>query len=93
MKPMIERNGNKVTLNLAKPLLVWTGFWLVMALLFDSVSVFFVGISPFIFLFCFWLAFIAAFACFMFFCYLRGDPITLTTPRGGKRVVRRANRR
>ena len=92
MKPIIERNGNKVKLNLAIPFLVWFVFFMVLALVFHSFTIAVVALAPVVLWFglvvlVFFVGVVA-----MALAYKDGKRIRLTTPRGTRYIQRGVKR-
>lgn len=91
MKPMITQEGNSVNLDLTKPMLAWGGVFGLLALVFQSWTLFWVAVAPILLL----LGFVSLFFLFgvlaMTFAYMSGESIKVTNHRKGtvKYVQRR----
>lgn len=89
MKPMFEETQTGVTLNLTKPFIGWTAVFVVLAVIFDSSTMLWVALLP-------WLAMVVFIVGMWIFAtivtaswWFAGKPITYTNRKGEKRIIQR----
>lgn len=75
----------KNTVNLTWPFIIWSCAFVGLGLLTHTPALFFVAAVPWVFFFGIMLLVCLT----MIVMYLRGYPVTVTTPRKGRRTVRR----
>lgn len=77
------------TFDLTIPIAMWTTFWCVLALIFQSWTLAIIAIAPLAMwgAACALMGVLASIVLFVF--WFKGEPITLTTPRKGSRTVQR----